>query len=155
MGTHRPAKHTRAMEIYDHLFDLFAAEPEIDMRALLDGGRQTNDYNDYIIFFGYSPNTDQMVTVARTAPDGLAANDEETITIGLLFAATNPKDDMRAAKARVREKFAALERVVTRQPNLGLSGVTATIAGQVWLPLHTDKGAEFNLTVDVQIKALL
>jgi hypothetical protein len=143
------------MEVYDHLFDLFAAQPEIDATALLDGGKTTNAYNDYIIFFGYTPNTDEMVTVTRTAPNGLAANDDEVVTIGVLICATDPADKMRVAKTRVQSKLAALERVVTRDPTLGLRGITAKMGPQTWLPLHTDKGAEFNLTADVEIKVAL
>lgn len=152
MGTPR---YTRLVEVYDTLLDLIGAEPEINPRFLVDGLRSIEDYSDYLFMFGFRPNSDDPVTVDRAATGGLAANDIETITIGVLIAATDPSDNMRAARAKVAEKFGALERVVTRDPTIGLPGVKATIASHIWFPVHTTKGAECNTTVEVRIEVPL
>lgn len=157
MGTQRPPKLTRMPEVYDRLLDLLRAELELadDSQRLIDGGASTNDYGDWIFFFGYRPNSEEWVSATRTAPAGLAANDIEIITIGVLVAATKTNHDMRAARALVADKIGALERVVTRDQSLGLSGVQATITGHTSMPLHTTNGAEWNQTADIEIKATL
>lgn len=152
MGTQRV---TRVPEVYNQLFDLYQAAPEIEAGFLVDGGATVNEFGDYVILFGYRPNAQEWVNVDRGAPGGMAANDQETVTIGVLIAAVNAQDNMRAARARAAEKFAALERIVTEDPRLGLSGVKAVIDSHAWMPLHTSKGAECNIAVDVKITVTL
>lgn len=151
----RPPRLTRVPEVYSALFDLVAAEPEIDTAVLVDGGRTINDYVGYVVMFGYRPNSDEWVRVTRESPRGMAGNDIETISIGVLVAVTDRDDNMANARALAAEKMRAVERVATTNLTLGLSGVTARITDQAWMPLHTDKGAECNVTFDVEITAAL
>lgn len=148
-------KLTRVPEIHDTLFDLYKAQPEIDEKCLVDGGASVNDYSDYVILFGYRPTAQEWINVNRAAPRGLVSNDIETVTIGVLIAAVNAGHDMRAARARAAEKLGALERVLTTDPHLGLSGVKAVIDSHAWMPLHTSKGAECNIAVDVKVEVTL
>jgi hypothetical protein len=149
------SKHTRVPEISEEFESQVRAQPEIEDSALIIGGRVTNDYHDYIVFLGYRPGTDEWITSARAAPGGQRPNDSETITYGVLVAVTDRDDNMVAARRRAGEKLRAIERVVTENMTLGMSGVNATMGNAAWLPLHTDKGAECNVSVDVIIKALL
>lgn len=148
-------KVSRVPEVYNQLLALILAEPEIEKAFLVDGGAPINDYSDYVVLFGYRPNSEDWVTATRAAPEGMAANDIETISIGVLVAATDAGHDMAAARAKVADKAKAIERVVTRDMSLELPGVVATIPGVSWQPLHTDKGAECNLALDIQVKATL
>jgi hypothetical protein len=152
MGTPRL---TRVSEIYDTLFDQYRAQPEIDGRFLVDGATPLNDYADYVIMFGYRPNAAQWVTVDREATAGLAANDIETIVITVLVAAVDPLNNMRAARAKATEKLAALERIVTSNPTLGLTGVKAAVDSHAWVAVHSSKGAECIVTVDLRIEVTL
>lgn len=152
MGTPRLS---RVDEVYNTLYDLYQAQPEIEEGFLVDGGASINDFSDYVILFGYRPNAQEWINVDRAAPKGFDANDAETVTIGVLIAAVSPEDDMRGARARASEKFAALERVVTSDPRLGLSGVKAFIDSHAWMPLHTTKGAECNIAVDIRVEVML
>lgn len=150
------AKLTRVPEILTELTSLIGAQPEIDARALIFGGKTANEYMDYILFVGFSVVADEWVISERAAPKGLAANDAETVTVGMFIAATNGESDMVAAIARAGEIVHVVERVVTDQPTLGLGkGVTATIGNTAWRPAHTSKGAECNVTFDVNVKVLL
>jgi hypothetical protein len=151
----KPPKYSRAVEVYDRLLSLLLAEPEVERPFLVDGGASINDYSDYLFLFGYRPNAEEWVQVSRDAPQGMAPNDIEAVTIGVLIAATDPEHDMARARAKVAEKFRALERVVTRDMTLGLDGVKATIPTHSHQPLHTTKGAEWNLTADVRIETTL
>jgi hypothetical protein len=152
MGTPRI---TRVPEVYNQLLDLYRAEPEIDPHFLMDGWATVNDISDYLIFFGYRHNAQEWINVGRAATAGLDAQDIETVTIGVLIAAVHPTHDMRAARDKAASKFAPLQRIVTVTPNLGLSGVKATIDSHAWQPLHTTKGAECDIAVDVKIEVTL
>jgi hypothetical protein len=148
-------RHTRVPEILETLIESLKSQPEIDPAQVVDGGVSLNDYANYVIFVGYRPTADEWISVTRRAPEGIVSNDKETMTIGFLFAATNPEHNMSAARALVAEKLGALERIVTEDMTLGLSGVTAVIASHAWLPLHTSKGGECNVSVDLQVEVLL
>jgi hypothetical protein len=148
-------RHTRVPEILEQLIESLKIQPEIEPQQVVDGAVSLNDYANYVIFVGYRPNSEEWISVKRDAPEGMTSSDKETITIGILFAATNAEHDMSASRALVAEKFGALERLVTEDMTLGLGGVTATIASHAWLPLHTTKGAECNLAVDLRVDALL
>lgn len=152
MGTPRI---TRVPEVYNQLLDLYRAEPEIDAKFLIDGWATVNDISDYMVYFGYRHNAQEWINVDRVATAGLQANDIETVTIGVLIAAVHPTHDMRAARDKAAEKFAALQRIVTRDPRLGLSGVKAVIDSHAWQPLHTKNGAECDISVDVKIEVTL
>jgi hypothetical protein len=150
------SKQTRVPEVLVALTELVAAQEEIDPVAVITGGKAVNDYRDYIVFVGYHPISEEWVMSTRDAPKGLRANDGETVTVGMLVAVTNGDDDMVKAIQRAREKVGAVERVVTENPNLGLGkGVTATVGDMGWMPLHTTKGAECNVSFDVTVKVLL
>lgn len=148
-------RQTRVPEILETLLELLKSQPEIDPKQVIDGGASLNEYANYVIFVGYRPNADEWISVTRRAPEGFVSNDKETITVGLLFAATDPTHDMSAARALVAEKLGALERIVTEDMTLGLSGVTAVVASHAWLPLHTTKGGECNVSVDLLVEAML
>jgi hypothetical protein len=148
-------RQTRVPEILEALLELLKSQPEIDPKQVVDGGASVNEYDNYLIFVGYRHNADEWISVTRRAPEGFVSNDKETITIGFLFAATNPEHDMSAARALVAEKLGALERIVTEDMTLGLSGVTAVIASHAWLPMHTENGGECNVSVDLLVEALL
>lgn len=150
------AKLTRVPDVIIELSALIAAQDEIDARAVIVGGRSVNEYLDYIVFVGYNPISEEWVASTRDAPRGFRANDGEVITLGMLIAATDSNDDMTAALRRAGQKVAAVERVITENPTLGLgSGVTATVGNMAWQPLHTTKGAECNVTFDITAKVLL
>jgi hypothetical protein len=149
-------KFTRVPEVLADLASLVAAQPDVDQQALIVGGKTVNEYLDYIVFLGYRPLSEEWVASTREAPRGLQANDAETVTVGVLVAATNGDDDMVKAIQRVGEKVHAIERVVTENPTLRIGkGVTATIGDMAWQPLHTPKGAECNVTFDIKVKVLL
>lgn len=145
---------SRVDEVYNQLLDLYRAEPEINPNHVIDGWAKINDFADYVVLFGYRPTADAAIDVER-ATEGLAANDVETVTLGAMVAAVNAKQDMRAARARATEIMAALERVVTTKPRLGLTGVKATISGHTWKLLYTDKGAECDIAVDITVEVTL
>lgn len=148
--------HTRVPELVDVLLERIGAQPEVEPRALVDGARTVKDYADYIIFVGFRPDSEQWISVERIAPQGLRAHDTETVTLGVLIAVCNTDDDMAAARRRAGEKLAAVERVLTEDMTLGMGrGVRATIASAAWMPLHTTKGAECNVSVDVRVEVLL
>jgi len=148
-------RYTRVPEVLDTIVELLKSQSEIDPKQVVDGGASLNDYANYVIFVGYRPNADEWISVTRRAPEGFVSNDKETITIGFLFAATNPEHNMAEARALVAEKLGALERIVTEDMTLGLSGISTVIASHAWLPLHTSKGAECNVSVDLLVEALL
>lgn len=151
------AKHTRVPEIVDALIALVGADPEVEPVAVVDGARTVNDYRDYLIFIGYRPDSDQYITVDRSAPKGLRGNDEETVNVGWLIAAKDAGDDMKIARDRAAAKLAVLERIVTEDMRLGLgAGVSAVMGSSIaWLTLHTDMGAECNIAGDITVKVLL
>jgi hypothetical protein len=150
------SKHTRVPEVLIALTELTKAQPEVEPAAVITGGKQVNDYRDYIVFIGFHPISEEWVMSTRQAPRGLAANDSETVTVGMLIAAADGDDDMTNAIQRAREIVGAVERVVTGDSHLGLGNdVTATVGDMAWRPLHTDKGAECNVVFDITVKVLL
>jgi len=149
------ALHTRVPDVVDALLALMKAQPEIDEGMVIDGAVSLNDYENYVIFVGYRLGTEEWISVERGSR-GLRPNDQEIVTLGVMIAATDPDHDMHLARGVVAEKLGALERIVTDDPNIGLgNGVTAGIASMSWQPLHTDKGAECNVAVELAIKVVL
>ena len=147
---------TRVSEVIDAVLVGVKAQPEIEEVAVVDGARVVNDYRDYIIFIGYRPSADEFISVSRVAPRGLQANDTERLSIGFLVAAKDAGDDMKIARDRAAEKLHAIERLVTENMTLGLTGVKAAMGDSMgWLTLHTDKGAECNISGDITVDVLL
>jgi len=138
------------------LYGIVKAQPEITESAVTLGGQTTNDYNDYIIFVGYRPDSEATVPATRESPRGYAPNDVETSPVPILLAVTNAEDDMEAALLRIREIQSAIVRGIQNDLTLGLGkGVTAALTNMNWQLLHTSKGAEVNVWFDVVAKAAL
>jgi hypothetical protein len=149
-------RQTRVPEILEQILVLLKAQPEVEPEHVVDGQVSLNDYANYVIFVGYRPTATEWITVTRDAPEGMDSSDKETITIGILFAATDPEHDMSKARALVAEKLGALERIVTEDMTLELGGgISAVIAAHAWHPIHTSKGAECEVSVDLRVEALL
>ena len=152
MGTPRL---TRVDEIYNTLLDLYREQPEIDGRFVIDGGASTNDFNNDYVFFGFRPGAEEWITIDRQATAGMAANDIETVIIPVLISAVDPQDNMRTARANATTKLSVLERIVTKDPKLGLGGVKAVVDSHAWRPVHTTNGAECNIFVDIKVEVTL
>lgn len=149
--------HSRVPEIVLAVHSRVLAQPEVTSSAVILGSKTVNDFHDYIVFVAHRPNSDTTVPVSRTSPGGYAPNDTEMVPVPVEIAAANAADDMQAALLRAREIFAAVERGVLEDQNLGLGkGVSASIGSDVnWLMVHTDKAAEVYVSFDVNVKAAL
>lgn len=149
--------HSRVPEIVLAVHGKVLAQPEVTATAVILGSKTVNDFHDYIVFVGHRPNSDTTIPVSRTSPGGYAPNDTEMVPVPIEVAAANASDDMQAALLRAREIFAAVERGVLEDQNLGLGkGVSATIGSDVnWLMVHTDKAAEVYVSFDVNVKVAL
>lgn len=145
---------SRVPEVFDALLDLIRADPDIEEVAVLDGPRRVNDFRPYVIMVGFRPGADSDITTTRTAPNGLQANDQESITIGVVISAFDGNGVVKTARDLAAAKLAVLERIVTTNLRLGLSGVKATIGSASWQQMPTEKGYEVSIQQDITVEAL-
>lgn len=150
-----PARLTRVPEVLDTLIELIRAAPEVEAESVLDGVRKVNDFRPYLIIVGYRPDAEADIDSERAAPRGLVSNDEETLTIGVLISGFDGNGIAKTARDITAAKLVVVHGIVTRQPTLGLDGVTATIRSGGWQQLPSGKGFEVNVRADITVKTLL
>lgn len=149
-----PPRLSRVPEVFDALVDLIRADPDIDEVAVLDGPRRVNDYRPYVIMVGFRPGSDSDISATREAPGGHVSNDIETITIGLVISAHDGNGVVRAARDLAAAKLAVVERIITTNIRLGLSGVKAILGPSAWQQMPTEKGFEVSISQDITVEAL-
>lgn len=150
-----PERLSRVPEILDTLIALLRAHPDVEEPAVLDGAQTVNDFRPYLIIVGFRPNADADIDVDREAPRGLVPNDQETATIGVLISGYDGNAVTKTARDVAAAKLAVLHGILTTNPKLGLTGVTAVARSGAWQQLPSGKGVEVNVRVDIVVKAML
>lgn len=150
-----PERLSRVPEVLDALIALLRAHPDVDETAVLDGARTVNDFRPYLIIVGFRPNADADIDADRDAPGGMVANDAENVTIGLVISGYDGNGVAKTARDVAAAKLGVVHGLLTKDPKLGLTGVTATARAGAWQQMPSGKGFEVNVRVDINVKTLL
>lgn len=143
-----------APDAVDALVDAFRAAQEFQGVTIWDGPEVSKAAPREMLSVAFTGDDNDSDVEASSAAEGLdGQRDRETYTVRCAAAVVMGSTDMRAARRRAYELYAATGAVLARDHTLGRRVMRARLGSYNFKQLQTDRGAQALLVFGIDIDA--
>lgn len=144
---------SRVPDAIDRIVDTFKVAPEFDGVTVWDGPELSKATPQEMLTVAFTGDDSDSDVESTSTAEGLGGRpDRETFTIRCAAAVLKGATDMRPARRRAYELYAAAGAVLARDPKLGGLVLRARLGSHTFKQVQTDRGAQalivFGIDVD-------
>ncbi|SHI68294.1 hypothetical protein [Streptomyces sp. 3214.6] len=130
-------------DVFDAIVDAFKIAEEFNGVTVWDGPELSKATPKEMLTVGFTGDDNDSDVEATSSPEGLGGQpDRETFTIRCAAAVLMGSTDMRPARRRAYELYAAAGAVLARDPRLGGLVLRARLGSHTFKGMQTDRGAQ-------------
>lgn len=142
-----------APDAVDALVDTFRAAPEFQDITVWDGPEVSKATPREMLSVAFTGDENDSDVEASSAAEGLGLRDRETFTVRCAAAVVMGSTDMRAARRRAYELYAAAGAVLARDHTLARRVMRARLGSHNFKQLQTDRGAQALVVFGIDVDA--